>query len=113
MWQKLKRLLERGEHSKFIWELLGWAGWDKPLKAVWVFVWTFLGGVLAMLGHLFGSLPAYMIGLIALAFFALAGIGANAWEGWQIKRKQKNGKTKSVFEIIFDPVDPAKRFHRS
>ncbi|MGH6839832.1 MAG: hypothetical protein ACREDT_13750 [Methylocella sp.] len=112
MWQKLKRLLERGEHSKFIWELLGWVGWDKPLKAVFVFVWTFLGGILAMLGHLFGSLPPYMIGAVVLVFFVLAGHGANVcanvWDNLQTKRKHK--KAKSPLEIIFDPTNPVKRF---
>ncbi|MGI8569310.1 MAG: hypothetical protein ACR2KT_09720 [Methylocella sp.] len=80
---------------------------DQPIKAAFVFVCTSLGSILAMLGHLQGYLPAYMIGLIALGFFALAGHGANVWESRQAKRQKK---ADGPLEIIFDPNNPARRF---
>jgi hypothetical protein len=107
MWLRkiLKRLIEGGEHSKFLWEFLGWIGLDRPIKALFVIASSFGGTLLVMIAHL----PAYAIGLLAFAFFALAGIGVNVWERFWNRRKAKLDAN-SPFRIIFDASNPNNRF---
>jgi hypothetical protein len=107
MWfQKLfKSLIESGEHSEFLWGILEWCGLGRPLKALFLLVCTFGGVILVMIAQL----PLYEIGLLALGFFALAGVGANAWEGWWKRRKERISH-RSPLQIIFDTSNPYNRF---
>jgi hypothetical protein len=111
MWFRkiFKRLIESGEHSEFLWEVLEWCGLGRPLKTVFLLACTFGGTILAMISHL----PAYGVGLVALSFFALAGVGANIWERWWNRRKEMDGsspKMDTPLAIIFDPTNPRNRF---
>ena len=85
-------------------ECLEWCGLDRPIKVLFVIASSCGGTILAMIAHL----PAYGVGLVALGFFALAGVGANAWEKWWNRRKEMDGGSPkkevedSPLEIIFD-----------